>query len=134
MNVPQLERDHIVVQASIFFFCGLVAAAAYASTIVALVEALGWHTLPATVAGFVNGTLVSYVLNARFTFKAEMDRATFIRFWIVTVIGLGINVTVVEGAQWFGLHYGFGIFGALVLAPAFNFLAHRFWSFRGQHA
>ena len=125
-----LDNKHIAVQAGKFVLCGLVSAASYTATIVSLVELAGWHTAAATVVGFTVGTVVSYVLNSLFTFQEELGRSRFARFGTVTLIGLGINIAIVEGAQLVGLHYGFGVFGSLVVAPAFNFLAHRLWTFR----
>lgn len=125
-----LDDRHILVQAVKFVLCGLVSAASYTATIVSLVELAGWHTAAATCVGFSVGTVVSYVLNSLFTFQRKLERSRFVRFGTVTLIGLGINVSIVEGAQLIGLHYGFGVFGSLVVAPAFNFLAHRYWTFR----
>ena len=127
-----VERDDLLSQAVKFGLSGVASAGAYTATIVALVEWGGWHTALATTAGFTAGTVISYVLNSWFTFNRRLQGRAFGRFWLVTLIGWGINVGIVEGAQWVGLHYGFGIFGSLVVAPAFNFLAHRYWTFAGM--
>jgi putative flippase GtrA len=52
------------------------------------------------------------------------------RFWVVTLLGWVVNVACVEGAVAIGLHYQVGVAISLVVAPTFNFVGHRWWTFR----
>lgn len=124
------EDASFVRQAVLYVLCGLVAAAVYLTTITALVELAGLPTWLATTGGFSLATVVSYLLNARFTFQRQMDRRAFVRFWLVQIVNLVVSVAIVEGAGLVGLHYLIGAFGSLVVAPALSFLAHRYWTFR----
>ncbi len=118
-------------QVATFVVCGVASAGCYTTTLVGLVELVGWPTWLATTAGFAVGTWVSYVLNARFTFRRAMEGRTLIRFTSVTLAGWGLNVGLVEGAGLLGLNYGFGVVASLIIAPAFNFMGHRLVTFRG---
>lgn len=117
-------------QVVLFGLCGLVSAATYASTIVALVDGLGWPTVAATTVGFVDGTLVSWLLNSWLTFQQPLTGRAMGRFWVVTLVGWGLNVACVEGTVALGAHYQLGVLLSLVVAPTFNFLGHRWWTFR----
>lgn len=119
-------------QVATFIVCGVASAGCYTGTLVGLVEMAGWPTWLATTAGFTVGTWVSYVLNARFTFRREMDGRMLVRFTGVTLSGWALNVGFVEGAGLLDLHYGFGVVASLVIAPAFNFMGHRLVTFRGE--
>jgi putative flippase GtrA len=129
--VRHLPSDHIAVQGAKFVAVGLLSASAYSATIVALVEFAARSTAVATMAGFALGTLISYTLNTLFTFQRKLQGRSFARFWIVTGIGLLISVSIVEGSVALGLHYGVGVFASLIVGPAFNFTAHRMWTYRG---
>ena len=126
----KLDRTDIRVQDAVFVFCGMFSAGSYSAVLFGLVELAGAHTIVATTVAFAVGTVVSYVLNSALTFQRKMEGAAFFRFWLVTVAGWGINVAVIEGARALGAHYALGVFVALIVAPAFNFLSHRFWTFR----
>ena len=80
--------------------------------------------------GFLLGTIVSYTLNTRFTFEGEFRRSTFTKFWIVTLVGGGINVGLAESSVRLGIHFGIGGIIAIGLAAAFNFIGHKLWTFR----
>ena len=116
-----------------FFGVGLVAAVVHYGALVALVEATGWGAVPATLAGYVAGGLVSYALNRRHTFSSDLPHAEAgWRFGLVALAG-------------FGLTWGFmALFTQKLDAPYFpaqlattgivlvwSFIAHKLWTFRG---
>ena len=59
--MPALAR--ILRQFGMFFGVGIAAAIVHYGLLVALVEGAGLEPVPATLAGYVAGGLVSYVLN-----------------------------------------------------------------------
>ena len=58
-------------QFSAFVMVGLVAAVAHYGLLIALVEGAGWAAVPATLAGYVAGGIVSYLLNRRHTYASD---------------------------------------------------------------
>ena len=59
---------HLARQFTAFFGVGLVAAVVHYGLLIGLVEGASLHPVPATLAGYVAGGLVSYVLNRRHTY------------------------------------------------------------------
>jgi len=126
-----LPHDHILVQGVKFLGIGLFAAAAHYGLYVGLVDVAHWEPTPATLAGFVVSTYISYVLNARYTFLGPLGGNTLMRFWLVTVGGGLLNVGVVEGLVRSSVHYRIAGILAIVCGASFNFAGHRLWTFRG---
>ncbi len=86
-------------QFSRFFGVGLAAAAVHYGTLIALVEFAGVAPVPATLAGYVAGGVVSYGLNRRHTYQTE--RGHFDAGWrFALVAGVGFLFT-------WGLMHGF---------------------------
>lgn len=109
---------------------GVAASGTHYASYLALVLAAGLPPVPSTVIGFCCGTVVSYALNARFTFAARTTPGTFARFWIVTLLGGGVNTGLVALGVAAGMHFAVaGVLG-IVVGAAFNFVGHRAWTFR----
>lgn len=125
-GMPALIR-----QFSAFFGVGLIAAVVHYSTLVAGVELFGSAPVPATLAGYVLGGIVSYGLNRRHTYRSTRphEEAGW-RFAVVA--GVGFLLT-------YGLMSVFVDRWALPYLPAqiittgivlvWSFFAHKFWSF-----
>lgn len=82
--------------------------------------------------------VISFFLNRSFTFQVdapERARRDFLRFIVVSLIGLGINagvfavVAVVLARQEY-LIFGVGTVFAAGANAVWNFLGHKLWSFR----
>ncbi|MFT4622151.1 MAG: putative flippase GtrA [Myxococcota bacterium] len=132
-NPFDLPDDHVLVQAVKFLGVGVFAAASHYGIYVGLVALAGVSPTLSTLAGFVVSTGISYVLNVRFTFKADMSRQTLIRFWTVTILGGLINATVVEvGARL--IDYRLAGVIAIVFGASFNFTGHKLWTFPSTSA
>lgn len=121
-------------QVSAFFGVGVVAAVVHYSVLVAGVELAGLGAVPATLAGYVLGGIVSYLLNRRHTYRSDRphDEAGW-RFAVVA--GIGFLIT-------YGLMSLFVDRWSLPYVPAqvvttgivliWSFFAHKYWSF-GQN-
>ena len=123
------ERQDIRGQALKFILVGVVSAGTHYSVYLSLIVALSIGAVPATVVGFILGTIVSYVLNSRYTFQAAQTPATFARFWLVTLAGGALNAGVVWVLVGAGMHFAIAGVIAICVAAAFNFLCHRYWTF-----
>jgi len=128
------ERASIRGQALKFLLVGVLSAGTHYAIYVVLIVAAGMAAVPATVIGFVFGTLVSYVLNSRFTFEAERTPTSFVRFWVVTLAGGGVNAGLVWVLVFAGLHFAISGVVAIAIAAAFNFFCHRAWTFADSSA
>jgi putative flippase GtrA len=90
---------------------------------------LGGQVLGAFV-GFILGTSVSYVGNSLFVFRARLSSKGATRFWIVTLIGLGFNLTIAYWLERFGVRPLWTAIAIFATVPLLNYLGHRIWTFR----
>lgn len=110
---------------------GLVTAAAHYGVLIGLVEFGRLAPVPATLAGFLVGAVVSYTLNRRFTFETSRGHAQ--AGWRFLVIaGLGFCAT------WALMHLFVNLWRlpylpmqlvTTALVMAVSFTGHKFWSF-----
>lgn len=118
-------------QFSAFFGVGLIAAVVHYSVLIGGVEFFAMRAVPATLAGYVFGGIVSYILNRRHTYRSDRphDEAGW-RFAVVA--GVGFVLT-------YGLMTLYVDFWKLPYLPAqvvttgivlvWSFFAHKYWSF-----
>ncbi|MEZ0169873.1 GtrA family protein [Microvirga sp. TS319] len=118
-------------QFAAFFGVGLAAAVVHYGLLILLVEGGGSHPVPATLAGYVAGGLVSYGLNRRHTYRSSRPhREATWRFAMVALVGFLLT--------WFSMHILVEWVGGPYL-PAqivttgvvmiWSFLAHKAWTF-----
>ncbi len=118
-------------QFTAFFGVGLIAAVVHYSVLVAGVELFGAGPVPATLAGYVFGGLVSYLLNRRHTYRSERphEEAGW-RFAIVAAVGFVLTYLLmtlfVERWHWLYLPAQVLTTGLVLL---WSFFAHKYWSF-----
>ena len=75
-----------------FAAVGLVGTSAHYATLAALVEGFAADPVPASVAGFLVGAMVNYVLNYKLTFhSAKKHREAATKFLTVAGTGLILN-------------------------------------------
>jgi putative flippase GtrA len=115
-----------------FVVVGLAAAVAHYSVLVGLVELGGQRPVPATLAGYVVGGTVSYLLNRRYSFTSDRPhREALWRFTLVA--GVGFVVTWVVMAL-LTRHLHLPYLPAQVLTTGvvmlWSFSANRIWTFR----
>jgi putative flippase GtrA len=124
---PALAR-----QFAAFFGVGLVAAIVHYGLLISLVEGYRMDPVPAALAGYVAGGIVSYLLNRRHTYASDRPHveATW-RFAIVAIIGFGLTwagmAILVRGLA---VPYLAAQLVTTGIVLFWSFLAHKFWTFR----
>jgi putative flippase GtrA len=124
---PALAR-----QFAAFFGVGLVAAVVHYGLLISLVEGYRMDPVPAALAGYVAGGIVSYLLNRRHTYASDRPHveATW-RFALVAVIGFGLTwagmAILVRGLA---VPYLAAQLVTTGIVLFWSFLAHKFWTFR----
>lgn len=121
----------VVRQFSTFVLVGVAAAVVHYGVLIACVE-MGWlKPLPATLAGYVAGGIVSYWLNRRHTYESERphEEAGW-RFAVVAGVGfLLTSVFMYLLHDVAGLHYLLAQVLTTGVVLVWSFLAHRIWTF-----
>ena len=118
-------------QFTAFFGVGLVAAVAHYGLLIALVEGGGLHPVPATLAGYVAGGLVSYALNRRHTYTSRRPhREAPWRFALVAFVGFLLTWLFMHAFTiWLGAPYLPAQLVTTGIVMLWSFLAHRAWTF-----
>lgn len=119
-----------------FFGVGLVAAVAHYGVLIGGVELAHINPVPATLAGYVLGGIVSYILNRRHTYRSDRphEEAGW-RFAIVAGVGFlltyGLMTLLVDRWQ---VSYLPAQILTTGLVLVWSFFAHKFWSFGAPKA
>lgn len=118
-------------QFAAFFGVGLAAAVAHYGLLILLVEGGGFHPVPATLAGYVAGGLVSYVLNRRHTYQSSRPhREATWRFAVVAFIGFLLTWFLMHAfTVWMGGPYLPAQLITTGVVMLWSFLAHKIWTF-----
>lgn len=116
-----------------FGIVGFAAFLVYLALVAAVVET-GGSPIIGAIFGFAGGTIVSFFGNCRFVFKAAPTALAGRRFFITTLIGLGLNIALAWLLTGLGVNYVAMTVIIFVVVPGFNYLGHRFWTFAGAKA
>jgi putative flippase GtrA len=125
------ELRAVLRQFQAFSLVGVAAAVVHYGTLVGLVEGVGAGPVPATLAGYVLGGLVSYALNRRYAFRSDRPHAQ--AGWrFALVAGIGFGLTWLAMALFTG-RLGWPYLPSQVLTTGlvlvWSFLANRLWTF-----
>ncbi len=133
MAVP-LRPGPVLRQLGSFSLVGVLAAIGHYGTLVAAVELAHLEAVPAALAGYLVGGVVSYLLNRRWTFASDRPHEAAVpRFVLVAVAGfLLTGVAMAVLCDGLGLHYLVAQLLTTGLVMLWSFLANRSWTFRTQ--
>jgi putative flippase GtrA len=114
-----------------YVLAGGLTAVAHYGVLVALVELAQVDPVPATLAGFVVGAVVSYTLNRWMTFEATRSHAQASwRFGLIAVGGFGLTWALMHLlVTRLALPYLPMQFVTTGFVMVFSFLGHKFFSF-----
>ncbi|MGF6226757.1 putative flippase GtrA [Inquilinus ginsengisoli] len=134
--MPVLSFPAIHRQFARYAVVGLAATAMHYAVLAGLVESGGAAPLPATLAGYLAGGLVSYTLNRRLTFAGgRPHREAGWRFALVAAGGFawtGLLMAALVGQL--GTPYLPAQAVTTLIVLFWGFLANRLWSFAGSPA
>ena len=121
-------------QFTMFSAVGGVAAVGHYGTLIALSELADAAPVPASLAGFIVGGVISYLLNYRFTFRStKQHREAVTKFLAVATTGFVLNGLFMWGLTGpANLHYLPAQLVATGLVLIWTFSCNRFWTFRDK--
>ena len=115
-----------------YILVGLVATAAHYGVLVGLVESGVLASVPATLAGYLTGGVVSYRLSRRHAFSSDRPHQEAVwRFALVACVGFVVTgfLMALLHEQW-GLHYMLAQVIVTCLIMLWSFVANRLWTFK----
>jgi putative flippase GtrA len=123
-------------QFSAFFLVGLIATAFHYAALIGLRELAHWPVIPAALAGYCLGGLISYVLNRRLTFDSHRPHVE--AGWRFATVAAGGFLITWGLMQLFVEHWGAPYLPAQMVATAlvmfWTFGVNRLWTFRNPAA
>lgn len=121
----------LIRQFTAFFGGGLAAAVAHYGLLIALVERGGIDPVPATLAGYVAGGLLSYVLNRKHTYGSDRPhREATWRFALVAFVGFLVTWFLKHALTvWLGGPYLPAQVITTGVVMLWSFMAHKTWTF-----
>jgi putative flippase GtrA len=126
---------NIAAQFALFSAAGLFAAIGHYGTLIGLSELAETPPVPASLAGFLVGGIISYALNYRFTFRSTKQHGeTLSKFLVVAAIGFLLNGAVMAALTGPGhVHYLLAQLVATGVVLLWTFSCNRYWTFRDKH-
>lgn len=97
-----------------------------------LVVAVEWVALEVTAAhlvAFCVANIFSYLMNSWLTFKAALSLSRYARFFLASLLSLGLTLLLAWGTDIYGLHYLLGFVLIVVVVPLLSFAVMKFWTF-----
>lgn len=110
---------------------GVLAAVGHYGTLALAVELGRVGAVPAALAGFLVGGVISYLLNRRWTFASERSHGAAVpRFALVALVGFALTgLSMALLTDGLGFHYLPAQLVTTGLVVLWTFLANRFWTF-----
>lgn len=125
----------LVQQVPLFAVVGIAATLTHVAAALATRALAGVAPLEANLVGYIAAVGVSYLGNARLTFRRPAWRGgQFLRFVVVSLLGLGVT----QALTWLlvlrlGWPFWAGLGVVAVATPSFSFALSRAWAFRARH-
>ena len=119
-----------------YVLVGFAATAAHYAVLVALMESGLVKSVPATLAGYLVGGVVSYHLNRNHAFESNRPHQEAVwRFVVVAAVGFFVTgfLMALLNEQW-GLHYLFAQVISTGFIMLWSFVANRIWTFKPDKA
>jgi putative flippase GtrA len=119
-------------QFSSFVAVGFIATGVHYALLIGLVEIFGILPVPAALAGYSGGGIVSYLLNRRHVFRSNRPHDEAVtRFVIVAAVGFGLTyLFMLLLVQKAGVPYVLAQMVTTAIVLFWNFAAHKMWTFR----
>jgi putative flippase GtrA len=129
-SIIELLPNMLLRQGFRFAISGLLVTMLHVLIATALIQTVLAKPPIANGVAFIAATIVSYFVNTKWSFSSPLRQKNFIRFCVVSCIGCLLAITVSGAAQYYGLHYWYGISFVVFTVPPVTFLLHSFWTYQ----
>ena len=84
----------------------------------------------ANVIAFLFANMASYLLNSTWTFQKKTSAKLYLKFFLVSLIGLAISWSAVRLTVYLQLHYLIGVIGSISLVVIVGYALNRHFVFK----
>lgn len=114
-----------------FGIVGATSGLVFASTTFMLISEGQMDERLSSVIGYMFSVPINFFANRSFSFRSCGNIwSDAVRYTVVQIANMAASVAAMQAANTLGLHYLFGIVGAIMLVPMTNFLLMEVWVFR----
>lgn len=113
-----------------FGVAGVMATLVHIAVAVACVDGAGFPPVLSNGMAFLVANVFSYFVHTYWSFAHQPKPKSFVRFFAVSLMGLGSALLISWAVQQQGMHYLYGIAFTIVALPAITFSLHNFWTYR----
>ncbi|MFO0867185.1 MAG: GtrA family protein [Gemmataceae bacterium] len=123
--------DSTALQASRALLASVAALGLDMAIFLGSMQFLEWNWFAAALTGYLAGVVLQYVLCQVWVFSNAEQQGGFVSFAILSLFGLGITWSVLQGLhEMLGVHPLVAKFAAVGLSFAWNFLSRKWLLFR----
>jgi putative flippase GtrA len=90
----------------------------------------GVSATAASVLGYLTGMVASFVGQSRYTFRVDAGHRHFVRFCVLSALGLAISYMAVHITSLVALPPVLGTMATAILIPMISFVLMKLWVFR----
>lgn len=102
-----------------------------------LVEFFSVYYLIASLFGFLVAVVNSFILNSKFTFKSDLKKRTYIKFFkffALSTLALLVNIFVLYiSTEYFEIWYIYSQIIATLFSLSLNFVGNKYWTFADEN-
>lgn len=130
MNLEALNPIPMKRRVLRFAFSGLLVTALHVVIVTVFIENILPVPSLANGVAFVMATMISYLINTTWSFSRPLYGGNLFRFCIVSFFGLFLAMSISGAAQFYEMHYWYGIGFVVFTVPPVTFLLHNFWTYQ----
>lgn len=112
-----------------FALIGITNTLIHGGILMLVVEGLRLNVTLSHLLAFCCANIFSYLMNSWLTFKAQLSLSRYARFFLASMLALGLTLLISWLADRYGLNYLIGFVFIVFLVPFLNFLTMKFWAF-----
>ena len=112
-----------------FVLIGITNTLIHGGILVLVVEGFRLNVTLSHLLAFSCTNIFSYLMNSWLTFKTQLSLSRYARFFLASMLALGLTLLISWLADRYGLSYLSGFSLIVFLVPFLSFFAMKFWAF-----
>lgn len=110
---------------------GCISVLIYFLSVFVLVELFDKDPIFGSTLSFIIMTVISFLLNKKYTFGSDFSYNKLLRFLVISAIGFTLNFVIMYlVVNVLSLHYSIGQLITTLIIPIINFILNNYWAFK----
>jgi putative flippase GtrA len=116
----------------VFALIGVVNTGVHGVILMLCVEVWSLAIVLSHFISFSLANVISFILNSLYTFNTKILFGRYLKFWMASMVSLGLTLFLSWLINEFGFHYMIGFMLIVILVPIASFLLMKFWAFSNK--